>query len=140
MKMTMRVLVRTMRNTHAHQIVMSFVAFVLLVAVGFVLVEPSITTYADALWYCYAVLTTVGFGDLVATTILGRIMTIILSIYAILVLAIVTATIVNLYSQLNEIHQKDSMVELMDKLERLPELSPEELADISSKISKYRSK
>ncbi len=140
MKMTMRVLVRTMRNTHAHQIVLSFVVFVLLSAVGFVLLEPTISTYGDALWYCYAVLTTVGFGDLVATTVLGRILSIVLSIYAILVLAIVTATIVNLYGQLNEIHQKDSITEFMDKLERLPELTPEELADISSKISKYRSK
>ncbi len=140
MKMSMRVLLRTMRNTHAHQIVLSFVVFVLLCALAIFLVEPSIASYGDALWYCYAVVTTVGFGDMVATTLLGRILSIVLSLYAILVLAIVTATIVNLYSQLSDLNDKDSLAKFMDKLERLPELSPEELAELSAEVSKYRDK
>ena len=55
--------------------------------------EPSITNILDSLWYCFSVATTVGFGDIAALTIPGRVITVILSIYSIGVVAIVTAVV-----------------------------------------------
>lgn len=140
MKKGLRLLLRTMKNTHAHQIVLGFVGFLLVSALVFWMVEPEFTTYSDGLWYCYAVFTTVGFGDIVASTLIGKALSIFISIYAILVIAIVTGTVVSLYSQLVEIKQKESIGEFIDKLERLPELSKEELEEISKQVIKYINK
>lgn len=56
-------------------------------------------TYGDALWYSFSVVTTVGFGDIVAQTQLGRILTVILGIYGLIVVAVITSIIVNFYNE-----------------------------------------
>lgn len=66
--------------------------------------EASITNFWDAMWYCFAVVTTIGFGDFYATTLIGRVLTVILGIYGIVVVAILTSVVVNYY---NEVTQKE---------------------------------
>ena len=66
-------------------------------------------TFGDALWYCFAVVTTIGFGDLVAKTIIGRLITVILSVYGIVAVAVLTSIIVNFY---NEVSAKKDRIEL----------------------------
>ena len=102
------------------------------------LVEPDIHRYGDALWYCYAVISTAGFGDIVTVTLIGKICSVLLTIYTIFVVAIVTGVVVNFYTQLVEMQQKETLAMFMDKLERLPELSKEELEHISQKVRKFR--
>ena len=43
--------------------------------------------------------TTIGFGDITAVSILGRILSVILGIYGIIVVALITSIIVNFYSE-----------------------------------------
>ena len=78
--------------------------------------EPTITSFPDALWYCFAVVTTIGFGDMVAQTLIGRVLTVILGIYGLIVVAVITSIIVNFYNEtsgkkdqkeLKEISKKD---------------------------------
>ena len=69
-------------------------------------VEPNIPTFVDALWYSFAVVTTIGFGDFVAVTPMGRILTVILGIYGLITVAVVTSIIVNFYNE--TIGKKDS--------------------------------
>ena len=64
----LRVLRNILVRTKTDKILIAYVVFVLLSALLIVLVDPAITSYADALWYCYAVISTAGFGDVVATT------------------------------------------------------------------------
>ena len=64
----------------------------------FPMVEPTITTFWDGMWYSFAVVTTIGFGDFAATTLVGRILTVVLGIYGIVVVAIMTSVIVNFYN------------------------------------------
>ena len=115
-----------------------FVLFLLADAAVIQLVEPDIHRYVDALWYCYAVISTAGFGDIVTVTLIGKICSVLLTIYTIFVVAIVTGVVVNFYTQLVEMHQKETLAMFMDKLERLPELSKEELEHISQKVRKFR--
>ena len=44
------------------------------------LTEPAVENFGDAIWYCYAVVTTIGFGDLTPTTGTGRFLSVILGI------------------------------------------------------------
>ena len=100
--------------------------------------EAVFETYGAALWYCFELVTTVGFGELVAFTRIGRLLSILLSVYSIGMIAIITSTVVT-YHQVKIKSQEDTMALFMDKLERLPELSQEELADISERIRRLRS-
>lgn len=134
----LRILWGILKRTRANHILSGFVLFLLADAAVIRLVEPDIHRYGDALWYCYAVISTAGFGDIVTVTLIGKICSILLTIYTIFVVAIVTGVVVNFYTQLVEIHQKETLAMFMDKLEQLPELSKEELEHISQKVRKFR--
>lgn len=127
-----------LKRTRADRILSSFVLFLLAAAAVIQLVEPDINRYGEALWYCYAVISTAGFGDVVAVTFLGKVCSVLLTIYSIFVVAIVTGVVVNFYSQMVEMQSRETLTMFMDKLERLPELSKEELETLSQKIKKLR--
>lgn len=129
----LRVLKQILVRTKAMQILTSFLIFVLGTACIITIVEPSITTYFDGLWYCYAVITTCGFGDFAAATLIGRIISVLLSAYAVLTIAIITGVVVNYYTQIIQLQQEETLASIIDKLERLPELSMEELEQISKR-------
>lgn len=134
----LRILREILHRTQADKILLSFVFFVFVDAFLIMLVEPGINHYGDSIWYCYVALATIGFGDIVATTFAGRILTILLSLYATLVIAIVTGVVVNYYMQIIQLRQKETLSNLMDKLERLPEMSKEELEEISERAKHFR--
>ncbi|MDD6414870.1 MAG: potassium channel family protein [Blautia sp.] len=127
-----------LKRTRADRILSSFVLFLLAAAAVIQLVEPDINRYGEALWYCYAVISTAGFGDVVAVTFLGKVCSVLLTIYSLFVVAIVTGVVVNFYSQMVEMQSRETLTMFMDKLERLPELSKEELETLSQNIKKLR--
>ena len=96
------ILLRIVSKTYAGEIVLGL--FLLVVAFSLVLMhnEESVHTFGDAVWYCFAVVTTIGFGDIAAVTTVGRILTVILGLYGIVVVAILTSIIVNFYSEVKD--------------------------------------
>ena len=44
-------------------------------------------------------MTTIGFGDFAATTVIGRLITVVLGMYGIVAVAVVTSIIVNFYNE-----------------------------------------
>ena len=78
-------------------------------------IEPSMTNFPDALWYCFAVVTTIGFGDFAAVTAIGRIVTVILGIYGIVVVAVLTSIIVNFYNETYGKRDAQEVRKLKDK-------------------------
>ena len=136
----LKILGRIMKETGADRILSGFVVFYVGCAVIIWLREPGIKSLGDALWYCYAVITTIGFGDIIVTTHMARIISVVLSIYAVLVIAIVTGVIVNYFTQIVQLRQKDTLVSVLDKLEHLPEMSERELEELSKQIHDMRQK
>lgn len=67
------------------------------------LIEPNITSFGDALWYTFSVVTTIGFGDVVVVTVIGRILSVILGLFGIFMVAIITSVIVNYYQRIDSI-------------------------------------
>ena len=133
----LRILNFILKRTRTYPIILSFVAFIFIDALIIQLVEPNINTYGDALWYCYAVLSTAGFGDIVAATFVGKIASVILTVYALFVFAIATGVVVNFHSQLIQLRQKETLAAFIDKMEHLPELSKEELEEMSERVKLF---
>ena len=102
------------------------------------LVEPDINRYGDALWYCYAVISTAGFGDVVAVTFIGK--NVFRSSDDLFAFCSCHChrVVVNFYTQMVELQRKETLAMFMDQLERLPELSREELENISRKVRQFR--
>ncbi|MBO6140811.1 MAG: hypothetical protein J6O40_03365 [Ruminococcus sp.] len=69
--------------------------------------EPSIENFRDALWYCFAIVTTIGFGDIAAVTPVGRLLSVILGVYGIIVVALVTSIIINFYTETKDVKMSD---------------------------------
>lgn len=104
----LRILWGILRHTHADRILLGFILFLLADATVIQIAEPDINHYGDALWYCYAVISTAGFGDIVAVTLIGKIGSVLLTIYTLFVVAIVTGVVVNFYTQLVEMQRKET--------------------------------
>lgn len=133
-----RILRMVLHKTKADRLVLGFVVFLLVVSGILWAVEPGMTTYREALWYCYAIISTSGFGDFVAVTFVGRVCSILVTIYAIFVIGIVTGVVVSYFQQTVQVQFEDSKMAFLDKLERLPELSKEELEEMAAKARKLR--
>lgn len=129
----LRILKQILVRTKASELLITFFIFIFIVSFVIFLVEPDIHTYRDALWYCYATVTTIGFGDVVVTTAISKVLSVILSIYAALIIAIVTGVIVNYCNQLLQLRQQETLAAFLDKLEHLPDLSKEELEDLAER-------
>lgn len=133
----LRVLRNILVRTKTNRILIAYLVFVLFSALLILLFDPSITRYGDALWYCYAVISTAGFGDVVVTTMFSKVVSVLVTAYSTIVIAIVTGVVVNFYTEITELQRKETLTAFMDKLERLDSLSKEELTEISSQVKRF---
>lgn len=118
----LNILLKIIRRTYAGEIILGL--FLLIIAFSMVLFyqEDGVTSFGDALWYCYAVITTTGFGDIAAKTMIGRIVTILLGAYGIVVVSVLTSIIVNFYNEIKtipdeEANKQTSINDLLDHLD-----------------------
>ena len=137
-KQKRRMLKKAFKTAGADKIIGAYIIWFLLSAVPIWIFEPGIKSYRDALWFCFASATSIGYGDLVATGIVGRIITVVLTVYSIGVIAIFTAVITSFFTDLARFRADESVRKFVDDLERLPELSKEELEALSQKVKKMR--
>ncbi len=127
-----------LKRTHANTVILGFILFVLLCALMILLVEPNIDRYTDALWYLYSVTFTVGLGDIVVTSVIAKVLSVLVSVYALFVTALATGVVVSFYNRCVEQEYKETREAVLDKLSRLPELSKEELEAISNKVKEIK--
>ena len=109
-----KVLGSVLKRTRADKIIIGFIVFIFAIAAVIQLVEPDINRYGDALWYCYAVISTAGFGDVVAVTFIGKMCSVLLTIYSLFVVAIATGVVVNFYTQMVEMQRKETLSVAVD--------------------------
>ena len=107
-RVSFSVLKKIIIKTHAAEIIFGLVLLIVTFSMLLTFFEPNMNTFTDALWYCFAIVTTIGFGDLTAVTYFGRILSIILGIYGIVVVALITSIIVNFYGEMKTSPDLDS--------------------------------
>lgn len=110
-QLKLKILVKIILRTYALEVLFGLLTLMVAFSLVLMLEEPTMAYFPDALWYTFAVVTTIGFGDFTATTLIGRVLTVILGIYGIVVVAVITSIIVNFY---NESTGKDDIKELKD--------------------------
>ena len=107
-RVNMDVLRAIIRRTYAMEIILGLVLLVLSFAYILRFTEPNTPTFKDALWYCFAIVTTIGFGDVAATSLEGRIISVILGAYGIVVVALITSIIVNFYGEMKKADEREA--------------------------------
>ncbi len=133
--------VRILIRTHAAEIIFGLIFMMFISSMILEIVESeTIKSFGDAMWYCFAVITTIGFGDFAAKSFAGRIITVLLGIYGIGVVALITSIIVNLFNdsveanrqqaealeaKLSELEKKEEKLETKQE-EKSPDLPKEE--------------
>ncbi len=129
-----------LKRTGTLKIFLSFLMFLCLAAAVLAVLEPGIHTWGDGLWYCFVASTTIGFGDIYAVTRGGRIVTVLVAAYGILMTAMVPGVVVSYYMEYLKAREKETISVFFEKLERLLELSEEELRQLSRKIKEFNHK
>ena len=114
------VLRNIVRKTYAAEIV--FGLLILILAFSWVLMytDAAFENFGDALWYCFAVVTTIGFGDFAAVSFIGRFLTVILGIYGIVVVALITSIVVNFYGEMKKFDPEEETEALPGEEPREP--------------------
>ena len=128
------------KRSGAEKVLVGFAAVYLVGALLTMIFEPGINTYGDALWFLWAVSITVGLGDFTAVTIVGRGVTVLCSLYAVITTAIITGVVVDYFHEVRELQLNASLTEFLDRLEHLPELDRDELERISKRVKELRRK
>ena len=114
-----------------------FVVLYVVASLTAALCEPSVDGIQNALWLMFQVVTTIGLGDFTCTSLIGRIMVIGLSLYSVFYLALITSALVSYSQELMRTHRDESVAHFIDQLEHLPELSTEELDELSEKVRSF---
>ena len=120
---------RIIKKSMVYEIILALMILVILCSVYFTIIEPSMTSYVDSLWYSFAVITTIGFGDVTVSTTLGRILSVILGISGIVVVALFTSFIVNFYNEMNKKRDENAMKKVIKKIDELEKIEKEKEED-----------
>ena len=110
--MQFKTLFKIVFRTFAFEVILGLLTMIVAAALIFTYFEPTIPTFGDGLWYSFAVVTTIGFGDFAAQTTIGRIVTVFLGIYGIIVVAVITSIIVNFYNETAGKHDSTQLKEI----------------------------
>ena len=98
---------KILSKTRCLEIISGLLIAILVVATILPILEPdNIPSFGDALWYCFAIVTTIGFGDITAKTAIGRLISVLLGVYGIVIVALFTAAIVNYYNENKDNEEK----------------------------------
>ena len=121
----LNVVSRIIKKSMVYEIILALLILVILCSIYFTIVEPSMTSYVDSLWYSFAVITTIGFGDVTVSTTLGRILSVILGISGIVVVALFTSIIVNFYNEMNKKRDEAEIRRVIKKIDELERIEKE---------------
>lgn len=136
----LRLFFTVVKRCKADKITIGLIISFFAVSLIIMYVEPQINNYGDALWYTFASASTIGFGDEVVTTTLSRILTVFITLFALVWTAVFSGVVVTIYMEVIERTAKETTSQLIDKLEHLSELDKSELQELENRVVEIRKK
>lgn len=106
------------KETHLDKLLTVVIVTIISSSIAFYLLEEPTLSFIDSLWYVLVTITTVGYGDIIPTTIVGRIIGIILIIIGIFVFSTLTAAISSIYTKRIENETRDEIDQRLEKIEK----------------------
>lgn len=97
---------KALNKVHALDVLFGLIIVLMLASFIFPQVEDSIPNVGEAWWYSFALITTIGFGDVVATSLTGRILSVIIGFYGIIIVSLLTSSIVVYITEENKKNEK----------------------------------
>lgn len=131
-----RLLWTIVKRCHLQTFMIGFLVLFFISAAIIQQTESGITSYGDALWYTFVACTTIGFGDFTAITHTGRFLTVFMTIYEILLVAMISGVVVTHYIEVTNRQQEQTATLFLEKAKHLTELTIEELDEIEEKVHK----
>lgn len=134
----LRLLWKVIRRLNFDRMLYGFIGWYAAASVLILIVEPGITRLGDAFWYMFVACTSIGFGDVISITFIGRMLTVITTIYEIVIVAMFSGVVVSYYLEVVHRRENETIAMYLDKLEHATELSPEDLREIQDKVKTLR--
>ena len=126
-----------LKDTCLDEILGIFLIVIISFTLGLYLFDPGMNSLFDSLWFVVATLTTVGYGDVLPNTMVGKIISLVLLIVGVLIFSAITGAISSYFNKklLNE--GSDELKLISEKLDanekELKELK-EEIAILNKKL------
>ena len=117
------VLRKVIRKSYAAEILFGMLLLMIAFSILLCTMDDNFRSFEDALWFCFATVTTIGYGDVTTNAPIGRILGVVLGVYGIVVVALITSVIVNFYNETKAAPEEA----LKEERENLP--PPETAAD-----------
>ena len=130
----LKIFYKILKSIHVITFINIFLISCVLASILLTLIEPQLTSIGDSLWFTFASVTTIGYGDFTPVTPIGRIITVMITLYGILVVSIITASIVRFIGAIQKAKTQNTIDILIGELENLEELDKEQLKKLSEKI------
>ena len=128
---------RCYKLVHFDELVITYLIVYFIVSMIVWALDPDIHDLSDALWFTFQTATTIGYGDELVNNGIARIVTVLFSIYSIVLVAIFTGILAGYFVEIIKSEARDSAVNFLLDLERLPEMSHEELVELSRRAKKF---
>lgn len=125
------------RQTHVARFLGGFAVFFLVACTAMWLLDPSIDTFWNGLWFGFMVITTIGFGDFTVTSWITRLIAACLGIYGILLSGFVCGIGATYLFEKIRIGREESVSEMIWQLEHLDRLDDTQIQKLKKKISSH---
>jgi hypothetical protein len=134
------IIARSYRLVHFDRLLLSYLIVYVIVSFVVWALDPDVKGLSDALWFTFQTGTTIGYGDLIVNNWFARIVTVLFSVYSMALVAVFTGILAGYFVEIMKTEAKDSAVKFLLDLERLPEMSHEELVDLSERAKRFTRK
>ena len=128
---------RSYKLVHFDELLFTYLVVYFIVSLIVWALDPDIHDLSDALWFTFQTGTTIGYGDLIVNNPIARFITVLFSIYSLALVAVFTGILAGYFVEMIKSEAKDSAVKFLLDLERLPEMSHEELVDLSARVKRF---
>lgn len=128
------------RQTHMGRFIGGFLVFFLVSCTLIWILDPSIETFWDALWFGFMIITTIGFGDYTVTYWLSRVVAALLGLYGILLSGFICGVGATYLFEKVRMGHEETVSQMIWQLEHLDTLSDHEISSLKKKIQESHAK